>query len=141
MEAAGAYIRTLRDLAGLSRTALARKARTHESQLVRIEKGDQDSGFSLVVRVVRALGGSVEVVADLIDSGVSVEEGKEAARQARDRERAQQIATRIINAAGGDIDRAITVLEELRAEETEQPGTLDFIEALLRAQRDRRAGR
>ncbi|KAB8140807.1 helix-turn-helix transcriptional regulator [Chloroflexia bacterium SDU3-3] len=43
MVAAGIYIRTLSEAQKLSRAEVAHRSGTHESQIVRIEAGEQDS--------------------------------------------------------------------------------------------------
>lgn len=63
MEAVGAYLRTLREAHKLSRAAVAAQIGTHESQLVRIEAGEQDTRGSLLlafIGVVRGRAGDVQ---------------------------------------------------------------------------------
>lgn len=55
MEAVGAYLRTLREARKLSRASVAAQIGTHESQLVRIEAGDQDTRGSLLLAFINAV--------------------------------------------------------------------------------------
>lgn len=83
MPAVGAYLRTLRDaqVPKLSRAKLAAKLDTHESQLVRIEKGAQDSAGSLIYTLVPLLGGTHEDVERLLDKTATPADGVQAARK------------------------------------------------------------
>ena len=66
MVAAGAYLRTLREMHGMTREDVAGEARTSISQLVRIEAGEQETRGSLLLRLVAAVRGDAQHLADLL---------------------------------------------------------------------------
>lgn len=77
MEAVGAYLRTLREARKLSRAAVAAQIGTHESQLVRIEAGDQDTRGSLLLAFINVVRGRAEDVQRLIlNQNATVEDGR-----------------------------------------------------------------
>lgn len=77
MQAVGIYLRTLREAHQLSRAAVAAQIGTHESQLVRIEAGEQDSRGSLLLAFVAAVKGRAEDIQKLLlDKDVTVEDGR-----------------------------------------------------------------
>ena len=90
MTAVGAYIRELREVRGLSRADLAARVKTHESQIYRIEKGEQDSRGSLLFAIIEALQGNVQDVYQLMRSGgaVDVDEARKLADSVREQIRA-----------------------------------------------------
>lgn len=79
--AVGAYLRTLRETQQISRAALAAQVGTHESQLVRIEAGDQDTRGSFLLRLISRLKGTADDIAALIEKNATEEEGKSLAQQ------------------------------------------------------------
>ena len=80
MNAAGAYIRTLRERRSLTRDVVADRAGTSVSQLVRIESGEQETRGSLLLRIVAAVQGDARHVAELLLSETAtVEHGRELA--------------------------------------------------------------
>lgn len=83
LEAAGAYLQTLREFHGLSRADIASAAGTNEAQVIRIEKGEIDTRGSLLLRFLQSVQGSAEELLRLITSAnATAEEGRRAARQA-----------------------------------------------------------
>lgn len=79
--AAGAYIRTLREARHLSRAKLATLARTHESQIERIEKGEQDTRGSLLIAIVQAVRGNLDQIGQLLLSdAATVDDGRQLAQ-------------------------------------------------------------
>ena len=79
--AAGAYIRTLREARHLSRAKLAALAGTHESQIERIEKGDQDTRGSLLVAMVQAVGGNLSQIGRLLlNEAATADNGRQIAQ-------------------------------------------------------------
>jgi transcriptional regulator with XRE-family HTH domain len=64
--AAGAYIRTLREKRNLTREVIADRAGTSVSQLVRIESGEQETRGSLLLRIVAAVDGDARHIAELL---------------------------------------------------------------------------
>ncbi len=64
--AVGAYLRRLRELRRMTQIELAVELDVHESQIQRLESGRTSVGAALLLGVVRALGGELEVVADLL---------------------------------------------------------------------------
>lgn len=80
MEAAGMYLRTLREARHLSRATVAAQIGTHESQLVRIEAGDQDTRGSLLLAFVNAVQGRADDVQRLmLDKNATAADGRQAA--------------------------------------------------------------
>ncbi len=65
LEAAGTYLRTLRERQGLTRLQVAEASGTSESQLVRIEGGKQDPRGSLWFAIAGVLKGSTEQLSRL----------------------------------------------------------------------------
>lgn len=63
-KAAGAYIARLRKDAKLSRFALARKVGTSDSNMMRIEQGDQEPKGALLGLIVRELNANVDELFD-----------------------------------------------------------------------------
>lgn len=85
MIAVGAYIRVLREGRGLSRAELASAIGTHESQLYRIEKGDQDSRGSLLFTIIKELRGDIQDVYRLMTAAnASADEGRQLADRVQD---------------------------------------------------------
>jgi transcriptional regulator with XRE-family HTH domain len=80
MEAAGMYLRTLREARHMSRAAVAAQIGTHESQLVRIEAGDQDTRGSLLLAFVNAVQGRADDIQRLmLDKSATAADGRQAA--------------------------------------------------------------
>lgn len=75
MEAAGAYIRTIREHLNMSRASLAHAVETHESQIVRIEKGQQDARGSLLLAIVHHIGGNTDVLYRLMQPDKTRDDG------------------------------------------------------------------
>lgn len=74
----GAYLRTLRGTT--SRAKIAAQLNTHESQLVRIEAGVQDTRGSQLIELVSVLKGKIDDVARLLLNKATAEEGEQLAR-------------------------------------------------------------
>lgn len=64
--AVGAYLKTLREMHGLSRAEVAHAIETNEAQILRIERGDIDTRGSLLLRFVMTVRGSAEQLALLM---------------------------------------------------------------------------
>jgi len=67
LQATGAYLKRLREEAKLSRLSLSKKVATSDSQIIRIEEG-QETRASLLARIIRVLQASPEDVIDLLTS-------------------------------------------------------------------------
>ena len=65
LESAGAYLQRLREEARISRHAMSKKAATSDSQIIRIEQG-QETRFSLLAVIIRVLEANADDVIDLI---------------------------------------------------------------------------
>ncbi len=104
MLAVGAYLQTLRKAHGFSRAEVAHQVGTHESQIVRIESGEQDSRGSLLFALIRALKGSPEDVDFLILDKRATKENAESLAKQRLSVQAQEDA--LIEAADTDEKRA-----------------------------------
>jgi transcriptional regulator with XRE-family HTH domain len=61
MDAAGEFLRTVRKQHGLSQAALARRARTTQKQVSRIERGDISPSVATVARLLAAMGERLEL--------------------------------------------------------------------------------
>ncbi|MCB1259555.1 MAG: helix-turn-helix transcriptional regulator [Acidimicrobiales bacterium] len=60
---AGTMIRSAREAAGLSKRELARRAGTSAAALVEYESGRRDPTTATLLRIIRAAGGDVRLVA------------------------------------------------------------------------------
>jgi transcriptional regulator with XRE-family HTH domain len=81
LEATGAYLKRLREEARLSKLGLSRMVHTSDSQIIRIESGNETRG-SLLANIIRVLGANPEDVVLLLSSdeytaedGVNLAEG------------------------------------------------------------------
>ena len=140
MEAVGAYLRTLREAQHLSRAAVAAQIETHESQLVRIEAGDQDSRGSLLLALVAAVQGRVADVQRLIlDKSATESDGRAAAEAwlALTPEERARVDSIVANALPGDLAGAIA---ELRAEYHDDHGLAALLRGFLLGWRARSSG-
>lgn len=81
MGAIGAYLRTLREAQHLSRAALAAALDTHESQLVRIEAGEQDPRGTFLLRLLSRLRGKADDIIQLLDQGGDEAMGRQLAHR------------------------------------------------------------
>lgn len=66
--AVGAYLRVLRESAGISVAEIANKVGIDTSQIWRIEKGKSDPRSSFLFKFIKAVDGSTEDVARLINN-------------------------------------------------------------------------
>lgn len=81
IEAAGAYLRALREGRGIGRGALAKELGIDHSQIERIEKGQTDTRGSLLLAIVVKLEGDADQVATLITSkDASIEDAQQMAQ-------------------------------------------------------------
>ncbi len=81
MEAAGAYLQTLREGMKLSRAKLAEQLGTTENTLWRIEAGRQEPGGALLFGLIKQLRGAYDDVARLLEHDVPLAEAQALARQ------------------------------------------------------------
>lgn len=80
MEAAGAYIRAVRDARDMSRADVSRATGIHESQIVRIEAGVQDTGYSSFFALIQAVRADASDVLRLIaDPGATAKDASDLA--------------------------------------------------------------
>ncbi len=56
MSAIGANLKTLREVMGVTQTALARSARVSQSGIAQIENGQRNPSFTTLLTLKRALG-------------------------------------------------------------------------------------
>lgn len=66
MKAAGAYLRKLRELNGMTRAQLAEAVGELEGQLGRLERGENESRVSLWMKCIRYFNGDLEELTDLL---------------------------------------------------------------------------
>jgi transcriptional regulator with XRE-family HTH domain len=82
MQAVGTYLRTLREAKNLSRGDLAKQVDSNEMQILRIEKGEGDTRGSMLMKLVRLVGGNAEHIADLWSSNSATsDDGKQLAQE------------------------------------------------------------
>lgn len=75
LPATGAYLKRLREDAGLSRLGLSKKVDTSDSQIIRIEQGQETRG-SLLARIIRVLEANPgDVIELLASSDYTVDDG------------------------------------------------------------------
>ncbi len=78
--AIGNYLRTMREFHSLSRIDVAKKIRTSEQQVLRIEAGEIDTRASLLLEFVNAVQGNAEDLRWLVERKMSTaEEGRKLA--------------------------------------------------------------
>ncbi len=65
--AMGAFVRRIREARGLTQADLAKELGTSQSALVRMEKGHQNMGFDLLMKIGDALGHKILTVSDSVD--------------------------------------------------------------------------
>lgn len=65
--AMGAFVRRIREQRGLTQADLAKALGTSQSALVRMEKGDQNMGFDLLMKISDALDRKILAVSDSVD--------------------------------------------------------------------------
>jgi transcriptional regulator with XRE-family HTH domain len=81
VQAAGSYLRVLREARGISRDAIAEAAATSVSQILRIERGQQETRSSVLLMFVQMVGGSTEELAALLlDAKADADIGEQRAR-------------------------------------------------------------
>jgi transcriptional regulator with XRE-family HTH domain len=96
-EAAGAYIKYLREHLGISQSELARRAHTSSSQINRIEEGKGETRASLMAAISRVLEASAEDLFSLLTEGSASEEtGRRLAISWLDRRKGDKTAYRSI---------------------------------------------
>jgi transcriptional regulator with XRE-family HTH domain len=66
LKATGAYLTTLRKHARLSRLAFSKQINTSDSNLMRIEQGNQEAGGTLLATIIRKLDANPVDVIDLL---------------------------------------------------------------------------
>ncbi|MFH1620851.1 MAG: UDP-N-acetylglucosamine 1-carboxyvinyltransferase [Patescibacteria group bacterium] len=66
-QAIGAFVRRIREQRGLTQADLAKELGTSQSALARMEKGDQNMGFDLLMKIGDALDHKILAVSDSVD--------------------------------------------------------------------------
>jgi len=80
LKATAAYLKLLRENAGISQAELARRTHTSSSQINRLEDAKGEVRASLMASIVRALNASAEdVITLLVDSSATAESGQKLA--------------------------------------------------------------
>ena len=75
LPALGAYLKRLREDAGLSRLGLSKLVNTSDSQIIRIEQGQETRG-SLLAKIIKVLNANPEDVVNLlVSSDYTAEDG------------------------------------------------------------------
>jgi transcriptional regulator with XRE-family HTH domain len=83
-EAVGAYLRLLRDAAGLTLAEISDKVGIDPSQIWRIERGKSDPKTSTMFKIIALVGGDLHDVALLINNpGATSADGENLARLRR----------------------------------------------------------
>lgn len=123
MIAAGAYLRTLREGRRLSRADVASQAGTNEMQIIRIEKGEIDTRSSLLMKLVRAVQGNPEHIAQLLTTDeATVEDGQILAQGLLTRAEMKQIDDFADSIPNDQLVEALAILHEMERENSEQVG-------------------
>lgn len=128
MLAVGMYLRTLREGQHLSRAAIATLVGTHESQIVRIEAGDQDTRGSQLMKIVAAVKGSLDHVMQLM---LDDQADEHAGRDLAERVLSQGEVSTIWAAANTDPKRAALVRRIIRL--TDDPAIVSRLQGYLDA--------
>jgi transcriptional regulator with XRE-family HTH domain len=80
--AVGAYLQTLRDLHRIPRAEVAQGANTSESQILRIERGDQETRSSVLFSFNRIVEGDFDQLSQLLlQEDATLEDGVAAAKR------------------------------------------------------------
>ncbi|MEI6181346.1 MAG: helix-turn-helix transcriptional regulator [Chloroflexales bacterium] len=103
LEAAGAYLQRLREEARITRHAMAKRAVTSDSQIIRIEQG-QETRFSLLATIIRIVEANADDVIDLILSESTIKDGIERAELWIDKRKSKKNG---ITAIHPDVSRLI----------------------------------
>ena len=75
LQAAGAYLQRLREEANITRHAMAKRVGTSDSQIIRIEQG-QETRYSLLSMIIKVVDASSDDVVELaLSSDNTTEEG------------------------------------------------------------------
>lgn len=115
--AAGIYIRTLREARHLSRAKLAAIAGTHESQIERIEKGEQDTRGSLLVALVQAVRGNLDQIGQLLLSEIAtVDDGRELAQAWLTQQEQQALDRFATHVPDAQVAAVLAQIEQLQAD-------------------------
>jgi predicted transcriptional regulator len=83
LKAAGAYLWELRTMRGLSRADVGKPFETNDVQIMRVEKGELDTRYSLFFGLIDLLSGDANVAMRLVvDPTATEEEARRLAREA-----------------------------------------------------------
>lgn len=123
MQAAGMYLRTLRDWEKLTQKDVAQKLGVSTKQVERWEKGDSDPSSTALAAFIELVHGSAEQVKRLIlDKNATEEDGRELARRWLSRPNRDYIASRMAEIPENERGGMLAILEDMqgRIEELEQ---------------------
>ena len=98
LKATAAYIKFLRERAGLSQAELARRTHTSSSQISRLEDAGGEVRASLMARIIRALEANPDdVISLLVDDKASEDTGQRLAATWHERRLSAPQATRTVH--------------------------------------------
>lgn len=123
MSGVGAYIRTLREKQGITRSWVAEQVRTSETSLYRIEMGKQAPATALLIGIVKAIKGSFDDVEVLLQGNGSKSEVGEGLADTRLTQYAEEQAGSFRRRVGKD--RADVIARRLASDP-------DFVSAIRR---------
>lgn len=130
--AAGAYIRTLREARHLSRAKLAAIAGTHESQIERIEKGEQDTRGSLLVAIVQAVRGNLDQIGELLLSeAATLDDGRQLAQAWLTQGEQQALDRFAAQIPDAQVAAVIAYIEQLQADPEALSRVRGYVERLV----------
>ncbi|MDP9317022.1 MAG: helix-turn-helix domain-containing protein [Chloroflexota bacterium] len=113
MKAVGTYIRTLREAHRLSRVDVAVATGTSESQIVRIEAGEQEPRGPLFLKIVNAVRGSADHVMQLVlNESATAEQGQKLAQSWLTEAQQERVERIVTENAPDDIRAAIQQLRD-----------------------------
>lgn len=129
MIAAGAYIRSVREGRGMTRAELASLLETTETQLFRVESGQQDTRGSSLMRIVSAIGANIKHVYDLLmDESSTAEDGQRLAMQWLSRDDRAMLDS----IPDEQIQEVVRILDEMKQRDST---SLDMVLRMLRGLR------
>ncbi len=114
MSAVAVYLRTVREGRGISRAKIAKIAKTSETTVYRIERGDQEPSAPLLMALVDAVGGSIEHVKQLIlDKNATANHAQELAKRWLDPRSRAALERRITALPDDQIEQALDVVRQM----------------------------
>jgi transcriptional regulator with XRE-family HTH domain len=109
LSATGAYLKHLREVAGISRLALSKKVNTSDSQIIRIEQGQETRG-SLLAKIIKEVNANPDDVVELLVSDdYTVEDGVSRAKLWIEKRKPKQKGQIVIHP---DVQSLVSIMTE-----------------------------